>query len=706
MKSLTLTGLTESGNSVTQDMFGVNAVYAQTQGGLPDATFTEVANTLSIHNLRFGGGQADVNPDAPVIEGVTPVDGVDWINTIKLVDGALRPELVTFFEWCRDQAEATGVATKATLIVPTHALSSDELAATADDIARFAELVMRDYSDLVEAFELGNEHWGMGEADYGAKASVAAEALAIGMADAGVAEADQPPILVQMATAGNAGSLFPATPGVNDFVARNNAANEMIIDALSDEARDAIDGVVEHYYFKKSHLEFTGASSEKSYINRDLAVWEEAFDKDLEFHVTEWNIKTTTTSQQGMVAGSTFIEQFENMIELGADAAHVWAIDHHTKTTLTLDTDEGVRLDEAGRVTNSIQGALFDMMADTLVGKELLFSEFENSTGSIEINSYGDAEELVFYVSSRSFEVQDVQLDLSAFAATGASVTAVQVVMDAESSNGLQWENGIAADSVLVDGEAYFYNEHDVDVNLIDLTFDSVADIDLVLKPFEVVQITVDRAVPSLQRADVRSINGDDDDVIQFSDDMSVVDGGGGLDFLVMEANAADVAVVAGDANTATMTPDWLSGDVYLKDVERISFDDGTLAFDADGNAGEAYRLYQACFDRTPDAEGLGFWIGNLDSGAIDLAGMANQFIGSTEFQLLYGTPGTMADDAFLTLLYQNVLDRDPDQGGFDFWRTQQEAGMSRAEMLVYFSESTENVNLTAPAMDDGIWYI
>ena len=46
---------------------------------------------------------------------------------------------------------------------------------------------------------------------------------------------------------------------------------------------------------------------------------------------------------------------------------------------------------------------------------------------------------------------------------------------------------------------------------------------------------------------------------------------------------------------------------VNLESVERISFQDGTLAFDLDGNAGKAYRLYQAAFDRTPDRDGLSY---------------------------------------------------------------------------------------------------
>ena len=78
----------------------------------------------------------------------------------------------------------------------------------------------------------------------------------------------------------------------------------------------------------------------------------------------------------------------------------------------------------------------------------------------------------------------------------------------------------------------------------------------------------------------------------------------------------------------------------------------------------------------------------------------------SEEFATQYGDPTTLSDLAFLTLLYENVLDRVPDQAGFDFWSNQQDAGLSRAEMLQYFSESTENYQNVAGEIADGIWYV
>jgi hypothetical protein len=57
------------------------------------------------------------------------------------------------------------------------------------------------------------------------------------------------------------------------------------------------------------------------------------------------------------------------------------------------------------------------------------------------------------------------------------------------------------------------------------------------------------------------------------------------------------------------------NGTDLLTGVERIKFDDVTLAFDTSGNAGQNYRLYQAAFNRTQDKPGLSGWIKGIDSG-------------------------------------------------------------------------------------------
>lgn len=198
----------------------------------------------------------------------------------------------------------------------------------------------------------------------------------------------------------------------------------------------------------------------------------------------------------------------------------------------------------------------------------------------------------------------------------------------------------------------------------------------------------------------------DDDDLIDLDAALRFIDGGAGIDTLNVTGTSEENSVTLTSSGSVLLKP--ASGDsaVILNDVERIAFEDGTLAFDDEGLAGQAYRLYQACFDRTPDVEGLGFWIKLLDSGAIDMNQAANFFLASEEFATVYGPPEELSDIHYLALLYANVLDRAPDLEGFSFWRGAQEEGITRADMLVFFSESVENVAQVAPAIDDGIWYV
>lgn len=132
-----------------------------------------------------------------------------------------------------------------------------------------------------------------------------------------------------------------------------------------------------------------------------------------------------------------------------------------------------------------------------------------------------------------------------------------------------------------------------------------------------------------------------------------------------------------------------------------LEFQDALVVFDDSGVEGQAYRLYQAAFNRTPDPAGLGFWIGAIRSG-VALLDVANGFYGSGEFQSTYGQ---VSDSQFLTLLYRNVLNRTPDQGGLDFWVKAMQGGTPRALVLRDFSESAENRKNVAAAISAGVTY-
>ena len=195
------------------------------------------------------------------------------------------------------------------------------------------------------------------------------------------------------------------------------------------------------------------------------------------------------------------------------------------------------------------------------------------------------------------------------------------------------------------------------------------------------------------------------DDLILWTDNVVYIDGDDGIDTVIVDGNGVDARFKIDGLGKAMMSLDDFQTVVHLNNVERIAFNDGVLGADLEGNAGQAFRLYQASFNREPDEAGLEFWVDVLDSGMLTLVEVADHFLNSDEFGKTYGKKNELSDEAYLDLLYENVLDRKPDAAGYKFWSDQQDKDLSREDMLVYFSESAENKAQVAPLIDDGIWF-
>lgn len=175
------------------------------------------------------------------------------------------------------------------------------------------------------------------------------------------------------------------------------------------------------------------------------------------------------------------------------------------------------------------------------------------------------------------------------------------------------------------------------------------------------------------------------------------LDGGDGRDTVLYQAASSGYQITRGQHTTVSYN----GGADVLSNVERIQFSDKTLALDISGNAGQAYRVYQAAFDRTPDNGGLKYWLSVLDGGA-GLDTVASGFLGSQEFKTLYGSAPSHAD--YVSRLYSNVLHRTPDQDGYDYWVNLLNNGqISNVVALVQFSESAENQLMVLGAIQDGI---
>lgn len=199
--------------------------------------------------------------------------------------------------------------------------------------------------------------------------------------------------------------------------------------------------------------------------------------------------------------------------------------------------------------------------------------------------------------------------------------------------------------------------------------------------------------------------DGDDSFQVDWNSAGSKIFGGEGIDSVYVAALKADFHIAANQnlARIVTVTGP-ADYQLLLNGIERLIFSDFGIAFDTDSASGVAYRIYKSVFDRTPDTTGLGYWIAQMDKG-MDVVEVAARFIDSPEFRQLYGS--NVSNAAFITNVYNNVLDRNPDDVGLAWWVNEMKTNPSKTwqKVLADFSESAENKTNVASLIANGIAY-
>ena len=144
-----------------------------------------------------------------------------------------------------------------------------------------------------------------------------------------------------------------------------------------------------------------------------------------------------------------------------------------------------------------------------------------------------------------------------------------------------------------------------------------------------------------------------------------------------------------------------------INNVENLIFDDRVLNVKKDIESvfnelvsidhitGKIYRLYNAAFGRFPDIDGFKYWIKKNISNENSYYQTVESFIHSDEFIHLYFT--TDSEKEYLSSLYNNVFNREPDINGYNYWLNQLESNNeSKSDVLIGFSESIENKEIFA----------
>lgn len=194
---------------------------------------------------------------------------------------------------------------------------------------------------------------------------------------------------------------------------------------------------------------------------------------------------------------------------------------------------------------------------------------------------------------------------------------------------------------------------------------------------------------------------GDGDDIFYTGVGSDVVRGGTGDDTVSYTDrfnhynfnNEADHIVVVDDTGVSNDT---------LYDVETLSFGDVTLTAEhaAELLSLEAAvtRLYTALLGRNPDNAGLIYWLNDIDINGNTLQDASGAFAGSDEYLARFGA---QSNEEFINQLYNNILSRDADQAGYDYWLNEIARTGDRTGMIVSFSSSDEYVEAQATGVNN-----
>ncbi|MFP3984604.1 MAG: S8 family serine peptidase [Candidatus Bathyarchaeia archaeon] len=92
--------------------------------------------------------------------------------------------------------------------------------------------------------------------------------------------------------------------------------------------------------------------------------------------------------------------------------------------------------------------------------------------------------------------------------------------------------------------------------------------------------------------------------------------------------------------------------------------------------------MYDGVFERVPDQGGYDHYVAALNSGAMTWNQMLEDWLNSTEWEARFGEQSNVE---FVTKLYRGMLHREPDAEGLDFWVGKLETGeFTRAELIIH----------------------
>ncbi|UTY58301.1 Ig-like domain-containing protein [Massilia sp. erpn] len=169
----------------------------------------------------------------------------------------------------------------------------------------------------------------------------------------------------------------------------------------------------------------------------------------------------------------------------------------------------------------------------------------------------------------------------------------------------------------------------------------------------------------------------------------TLLNGGLGSDTATFTGKQADYLVRQYDGYVSVSSLATPAQRVDLLNVEQLQFADTTLTLEHRPELDLLAALYANVLGRQSDVGGFNFWGAFQSEGRLGMGEIALQMIISPEGVTHgYTLDGTAQHD--LGTLYQAIFNRAPDAGGLAFWLEQMAHGMPLVQVAEYFLQSPE----------------
>ncbi|NEX45614.1 hypothetical protein [Pseudotabrizicola algicola] len=426
------------GHLATSAIFGGN-VLANRGPMTGDGSYAQAINSLGVTGLRYPGGT--------LTEDYFDIENPDASEAQHAATG----EVVPFIPISHFMSFAEVHGHPVTIVIPTRFMLGDATDRYGNRLPAVDETALRGfindvasgvYGDAkIAGFEIGNEYWGSGEmnaVEYGRLASEMAVIIDDELkqvAEDYAVDTDAMKVLVQMGHNYGTSNLSAQYAGwsspdviadlnerypdarialsnirANGDVNWTEVNNELVIMGFdSEESREAIDGVIAHVYSR-------GNESSRQYdLNTISRVWmsHEGM-RDLEVHVTEWNLKAAKGPEKdidfGLNQAREMLDLVETFMAQGVSQAHVWPLIQNSANALS----RGAVFSEP-----TPAGEMFSMISKNLIGKSMIDltpqggPETELVTDTADVHMFSGGGDAVFYIVSTAEQASTTQVDIS-----------------------------------------------------------------------------------------------------------------------------------------------------------------------------------------------------------------------------------------------------------------------------------------------------